>query len=282
MTYIHQSRGRRVCKAIGVGPHKAVLPPGKGRIVMSNNNTLIEEPISADGQLPPRNSETAIASRESDALATTKDNQTAMIRTDSTAMVDASSDPNKPAVTAQMGTVERPTLSWFSGSSILSVAATSLLSAVLSLLSWHAQTNVQEKLDENSKYLSTQLSLTEDFYKKRLEAYEETYHNVALLTDALAQADVDVESKNKAMDGLVVLQKSYKKNKLYMSDNLYKGLADLWDDGTALPVLRGKPGSTDLSTIQSRIDSVEKYMKEDLHTEEMDQAIAFANAKRSN
>jgi hypothetical protein len=249
---------------------------------MSNNDTLVEKPISADGQLPPRNSDNAIASRESDALATTKDNQTAMMRTDSTAMVDASSDQKKPGVTAQMGTVERPTLSWFSGSSILSVAATSLLSAVLSLLSWHAQTNVQEKLDENSKYLSTQLSLTEDFYKKRLEAYEETYHNVALLTDALAQADVDVESKNKAMDGLVVLQKSYKKNKLYMSDNLYKGLADLWGDGTALPVLRGKPGSTDLSTIQSRIDSVEKYMKEDLHTEEMDQAIAFANARRSN
>ncbi|MFY9610929.1 MAG: hypothetical protein WAU45_20250 [Blastocatellia bacterium] len=244
-----------------------------------NIETIVETLVSGEEQLTAHARDAAVATGQNGTLASTKDGPTAMMRTESTAILDAPRDEKTPAV-------EAPGLFRFSASSILSVAAPSILSALLSYMSWTAQTNVQRSVDVNSKYLSTQLSLTQDFYKKRLEAYEETYHNVALLTDALGRADFDVESKNNAMDGLVLLQRSYKKNKLYMSDNLYKGLDELWGDGIALPVLRSAPGgsgSTDLSAIQSKIDSVEKYMREDLHTEEMNKALALASAneKRS-
>jgi hypothetical protein len=256
---------------------KRCPPIENRRIAMSDDETLVEEPVSADVQFTARASEAVIATRQSGTLATTKDDQTATMRTETTALVDLSSNEKTTNVTVQGAEIQVRKLLW--------VAVPSIASAVLSLMIWTAQSKVQQRMDENSKYLSTQLSLTQDLYKKKLAAYEETYHNVAFLVEALSHAKTSVQSKTQAMDRLQALQVSYRQNKLYMSDPLYKGLDDLWDTGASLEVLRTdaeESGNDGLVELYSKAKFVENLMKKDLYMEEMDQAILAINSKPAN
>ncbi|HLL69855.1 MAG TPA: hypothetical protein VK363_00395, partial [Pyrinomonadaceae bacterium] len=140
--------------------------------------------------------------------------------------------------------------------------------AALGFLIWQVQTNIDTKISENNEILKIELSIREEFYKKKLNTYENTHKQMSQLVEALQNALVDRESKSKAIESLRAMYQDYSQNNLYMSNDVVNELEKLCDLGTDLPPLR-RNGKTDISQIVDQVARVETKMKEDLHVDEI-------------
>lgn len=142
-----------------------------------------------------------------------------------------------------------------------------ILSTALGLMVWRAQTKIQSDISNSSAHLQSRLetgsALTQEFYKKRLEIYDETHKKMALLVDALQSARINRESVGVASDSLKSLNQTYRINNLYVSNEVAKELQQLWRLGIDMPSLRPS-GKTTMNEILTQISRVEEQMKSDL------------------
>jgi hypothetical protein len=139
------------------------------------------------------------------------------------------------------------------------------------------KTEIQSKVDENNRLLSTRLALTEEFYKRRLNAYEKTCGEIANLRaslDRLRELEDNPDVGQQAFASVRAVNDLRKSDLLYLSNDFKNDLADLWgygidrmkvnaDDDSALELAMGK--------INDQITKLEERMRLDLQTREIGQ-----------
>ncbi|HEX8146104.1 MAG TPA: hypothetical protein VF591_02790 [Pyrinomonadaceae bacterium] len=113
-----------------------------------------------------------------------------------------------------------------------------LATSVFGFLVWNAQTAIQQKVDnieqQNKVQLAqfqSQLSLKEDFYKRRLEVYEKACQQIAEAEASLADYGATDEASKRATDVVKALYRFRKGNQLYWSGQLDQHLDELWELG---------------------------------------------------
>jgi len=125
-------------------------------------------------------------------------------------------------------------------------------------------------VDRRIEGLKSRLDLTTDFYKKKLEIYENNHKQIVRLIEALHNAQVDPTSKGTAIESLHTLNQGYTTDSLYMSNDLLKKLRDLYKAGVDMPAVRPS-GKGNIASLMTKVSDVEEQMKKDLRLEEVGQ-----------
>jgi len=159
-----------------------------------------------------------------------------------------------------------------------------VLTTVLGILVWRAQTRIQSDISNSSDALKSRLetgsALTQEFYKKRLEIYDQTHKEMALLVDALQSARINAESVGVASASLKSLNQTFRINNLYVSNEVAKELRQLWRLGIDMPSLRPS-GKTTMNEILSQVSRVEEQMKNDLGVRSLGEINKIVNPPNS-
>lgn len=166
--------------------------------------------------------------------------------------------------------------------SLVKVVLPIVLTAVLGLVVWYFQNQIQKKADannlsiqskveENNRLLSTRLALTEEFYKRKLDAYEKTCTWIARLEESLDRYDelqINPEVGTQATDSMRAVDLLSKSDFLYLSSKFKSQLGDLWDIGRQRMV--SGSGEPDMKKkLSAQIKSLREEMNLDLHTSDL-------------
>jgi hypothetical protein len=169
---------------------------------------------------------------------------------------------------------------------VMKVVLPVILPILLGFFVWYGQkkietqvdtnkTEIQSKVDENNRMLQTRLALTEEFYKRKLNAYEKTCGEIANLRaslDRLRELEINPEIGQQAFASVRAVNDLRKSDLLYLSDDFKNDLGDLWgygidrmkvnaDDDAALELAMGK--------VNEQISKLERRMRDDLQTGEI-------------
>lgn len=251
---------------------------------MSNSMAgLSSEQIGHIRQLIAADRQDLIAAVQKATVEAIRDDQEAIIESVQKSIVDAITANQKAIITTlQNGNVEissapkTDSKKW----QITMVVIQVVLTAILGYEVFNAQSRITERIDQSGKKLSTRLALTEEFYKRKLGVYERTYQQMTALIQSLQNARIDPRSTTQAIVELSQLHSSYKTNKLYLSDHVAEKLAELWQMGVNMPVLRPL-GETTIEDFIAKSSEVEKLMQEDLLVEEIGQIRNVVNTNQS-
>jgi hypothetical protein len=155
---------------------------------------------------------------------------------------------------------------------VLKVMIPTAFTTLFGLYIWNVQTDIKNKVDRNSQMLQTRLALSEEFYKRRLDVYQDACKRVASVKEALDQASLDdMKTEIEAVDRLAELDRFNKTNTLYMSDDLEQGLSDLWSSGIVLLRSQNTDDASVRAGLKDKILNLHLRMKDDLHVKEIGQ-----------
>jgi hypothetical protein len=175
------------------------------------------------------------------------------------------SDPNKSNSSANYGT---PT--WELTKLLLPTLAT----ALIGLFIWNEQTKIQAAVDKNKQSMQMQLSLTEEYYKRRLTVYENACRQLADTKTALDHAGTKPEFETRAHKMMAEFDKLRAGNMLYWSPTLEKQLGKLWWSGiTKLRKKKFDDTQTEVA-IMSEIADLHAQMRLDLELSENGRILA--------
>lgn len=153
------------------------------------------------------------------------------------------------------------------------------LTAALGWWVWRTEktveTRIAGKLEVQKSDLALTLSAKEDFLKKRNTVYESTQKQLSELVQALENAEVDADSRAKAVELLGDNDEYWESNSLYMSQNVFQQLKSLWDVATDLPFLR-RGGKASLEQVRECRQKARTLMAEEIQQ----QFSASSDAKR--
>jgi hypothetical protein len=163
-----------------------------------------------------------------------------------------------------------------------------ILTAVLGLLVWFFENrietkadennrNIQAKVEENNRLLSTRLALTEEFYRRKLNAYEKTCTLIVSLADSLERYDgreVNPEVGAQANDSMAAVDQLSKSDFLYLSPKFKDQLGDLWQMGVDRMDVdrmanRGQDSLDMKKKLNQQIKNLRDEMNADLHTSDL-------------
>ena len=165
---------------------------------------------------------------------------------------------------------------------ILKLVLPIVLTAVLGLMVWYFQNQIQKnadehnreiqaKVDENNRLLSTRLALTEEFYKRKLAEYEKVGIVIAKLREALDRYDeleVDPEIGAQASDNTNAVRVLKESDFLFFSSKFRDKLDELWIIG--VHVIGKRELEADVKTnLADLIKSLRDEMNTDLHTSDL-------------
>ena len=134
-----------------------------------------------------------------------------------------------------------------------------LLTAAVGFAVFWSQNRVSSRLDADKAELSTTLALTEEFQKKRFQAYDAAFAKLKDVEDAvfLLQTDSSVKAKTKAIDSLAEWNTLVKKNGLYLTDKAQDVSLNVWSDGLDIEYLNGTTkGQTFSHAVQTAKDEM--------------------------
>lgn len=146
-----------------------------------------------------------------------------------------------------------------------------LLTTFLGFLIWSLQTNIQRKVEENNKLLNTRLALTEEFYRHKLKAYEDTCAEVAKLRELLERYDEkesEPEIGARTTDSMAAIDRISNTELLYLSDKFKGELSDLWEIGRTRMQATDQDQSALKEQLKKSIDGLRVEMNADLQTKE--------------
>jgi hypothetical protein len=168
------------------------------------------------------------------------------------------------------------------GGYMVKVVLPIILTAALGLTVWYfenrIQTNadknnqeIQQKVDENNRLLSTRLALTEEFYKQKLGKYKEVGTVIAQLRQALDRYDdleVYPEIGKQASDNTEALREMKESDFLFFSPKFRDKLDELWDIG--INVIGKREEDVNVKkNLATLIVSLRDEMNQDLHTSDL-------------
>lgn len=145
-----------------------------------------------------------------------------------------------------------------------------LMTLLLGFLIWHWQSGIQNGIDENSKFLTTKLSLKEEYFKRKLTVYENIHAQLAGLGDSLEKTAVAKEEEEAAADKLEGFHDYTIRNKLYIPDQLFYKLDDI--RLTALDVLTHDKKSS-VSLFQEKASNTLAEMAAELEVNDLGQIV---------
>jgi hypothetical protein len=158
-----------------------------------------------------------------------------------------------------------------------------ILSAALGLLVWYFENKIQTqatennrsiqgKVEENNRLLSTRLALTEEFYKRKLDAYEKTCTQIARLEESLERYDgleLNPEVGAQATDSMNAVDHLSKSDFLYLSPKFKDQLSDLWQMGVDRMSTSGGDNADTRKKLSAQIKILRDEMNADLHTSDL-------------
>jgi len=157
-----------------------------------------------------------------------------------------------------------------------------VLTAVLGLMVWYFQGQIQKnadehnreiqaKVDENNRLLSTRLALTEEFYKRKLAEYEKVGIVIAKLREALDRYDeleVDPEIGAQASDNTNAVRVIKESDFLFFSSKFRDKLDELWIIGVHV-IGKRELDSAEKNNLADLIKGLRDEMNTDLHTSDL-------------
>ncbi len=158
-----------------------------------------------------------------------------------------------------------------------------ILSAALGLLVWYFENKIQTqaaennrsiqgKVEENNRLLSTRLALTEEFYKRKLDAYEKTCTQIARLEESLERYDgleLNPDVGAQATDSMNAVDHLSKSDFLYLSPKFKDQLSDLWQMGVDRMSTSGGDNADTKKKLSAQIKNLRDEMNSDLHTSDL-------------
>src|SRR5258708_11156024 len=158
-----------------------------------------------------------------------------------------------------------------------------ILSAALGLLVWYFENKIQTqaaennrsiqgKVEENNRLLSTRLALTEEFYKRKLDAYEKTCTQIARLEESLERYDgleLNPDVGAQATDSMNAVDHLSKSDFLYLSPKFKDQLSDLWQMGVDRMSTSGGDSADTKKKLSAQIKNLRDEMNSDLHTSDL-------------
>jgi hypothetical protein len=131
-----------------------------------------------------------------------------------------------------------------------------------------AQAKLQGGIDANSQILADRLAfqsaVREEFYKRRLDAYEAACKEMAATIAALNSAGTTPDNEIHAFDIISKFEQVNKGNTLYWSPTLQSGLDDFWGLGLAKLQDRKWDDPKTNDDIEKMVVVVHRQMKTDL------------------
>lgn len=141
-----------------------------------------------------------------------------------------------------------------------------LATAFLGWLVWEAQLSANEKIENNSKQLASRLVLTEEFYKRKFDVYQDAYKKMLRLLAAVKNLELNRQDANGNKEAVTCLNELYlssQTNGLYMTDEVSKGLQEVWNTALTLPQF-DPTANGNTGALKAKITEVEKLMQNEL------------------
>jgi hypothetical protein len=144
-----------------------------------------------------------------------------------------------------------------------------IVTLLLGYFIYAAQAKLQSGIDSNSQILADRLAfqsaVKEEFYKRRLTAYENACKEMAATVAALNNAAGDTENEVQAFDTISRFEQLNRGNSLYWSATLQNGLDDFWGLGLAKLQERKWDDQKTNHDIEAMVVVVHRQMKTDLN-----------------
>ncbi len=164
---------------------------------------------------------------------------------------------------------------------ILTVVLPIVLSAVLGIIIFITESKIIKQIDDQSKNYLTQLAVAEHYTKLKLQVYSDIATEMAVIVEALENADSYTVEKTSAIDRLAELRMVSISNVIFIEENIDKSLEELWIAGVNMPVLctfSGNEGTDDCSQLlpnqikefEEEVSKIVKAMKKDLNIVDID------------
>ena len=167
--------------------------------------------------------------------------------------------------------------------SVIKIVLPIILTTTLGLLVWYFENKIQTKADENNRsiqskveennrLLSTRLALTEEFYKRKLDAYEKTCTQIARLEESLERYDglaLNPDVGTQASDSMNAVDHLSKSDFLYLSPKFKDQLSDLWQTGVDRMSTSGGDNADIRRKLTAQIKNLRDEMNADLHTSDL-------------
>jgi hypothetical protein len=131
-----------------------------------------------------------------------------------------------------------------------------LLTSILGILVFKLQSSINSRL-----------SLTQDYYKKRLEVYGKLYENLVSLRER-AQRALDEPTASAGLDDTVAaFNQNYSANTIFLTRSLLKVSEDMWKTSVGA-IAEPSISAETLKAIRANADAVERQMRQDLVEED--------------
>ena len=202
------------------------------------------------------------------------ENQDKIIKAAETRIAEAINRNQKVIIASEQSNSEKSANKDANAWKILIAVLPVILTAALGYWIWNLQKETEKKISAGNEELKTGLALKEEFYKSKLKTYENSHVLMYKLLESLQNAQVDPDSRSKAVESLRTMYQDYSSRSLYMSNEVIQELQKLWSLGTDLSPLRPNGKST-INQFVEQIGQVEKVMKDDLQVKEIGQFSGF-------
>ena len=167
--------------------------------------------------------------------------------------------------------------------SVVKIVLPIILTTTLGLLVWYFENkiqtqatennrSIQSKVEENNRLLSTRLALTEEFYKRKLDAYEKTCTQIASLEESIERYDglaLNPDVGTQASDSMSAVDHLSKSDFLYLSPKFKDELTDLWKIGADRMTRSADDSSDTRKKLSEQIKNLRDEMNADLHTSDL-------------
>ncbi len=141
---------------------------------------------------------------------------------------------------------------------------TPIIVAILGYFIWTQQTDIQQQIAKQDKTFAMRMSITEEFYKRKLNVYEDINKQMLKLINDLknSSANIAKEEVNKTFRALNFASKS---QRLYLTEKVAKGVDDVWFAGIACEqASEESDGIRDVIPVEAKITDVQTEMRREI------------------
>src|SRR5262249_29574798 len=113
---------------------------------------------------------------------------------------------------------------------LVTIALPVLLTVGLGWWVTRAQTQITQTIDDQKQELTTKLAITQEYQKRKLDAYQECTRSVSNLTQALDALQMDPRDQTGATDAVRAVYGCTENNMLYVTQEVADALSKVQND----------------------------------------------------
>jgi hypothetical protein len=147
-----------------------------------------------------------------------------------------------------------------------------ILSAAIGFLVWRAQTGISNQIDSAKTRLTSQLALSQDYFKERMKVYADLYAAALRVSESAHRLSEAQQSPADLTDAIFDLNKRKTTNFLYSSEDLLDLSTKLWRD--ALILVQDSRQTRALNEIDRYVAAIGTRMRIELSIKALEAATA--------